>query len=101
MPGSSPWADKSPDNALALPLMGLFSEAGSLLNVVKKKQRHRAAYVDCASHVGEELGDVLWYFAVVASRGGVFDTVPIEKEVGLFGNKTPLVVGRLRSGDIK
>jgi MazG C-terminal domain/MazG nucleotide pyrophosphohydrolase domain len=49
----------------------LFGEAGSLLSVVKKKQRDRAAYVGYAPHVVEELGDVLWYFAVLASRGGV------------------------------
>jgi NTP pyrophosphatase (non-canonical NTP hydrolase) len=64
-------ADKSPDQTLAFPLLGLFGEAGSLLSVVKKKQRDRAAYVGYAPHVIEELGDVLWYFAVVASRGGV------------------------------
>jgi NTP pyrophosphatase (non-canonical NTP hydrolase) len=64
-------ADKSPDKTLAFPLLGLFGEAGSLLSVVKKKQRDRAAYVGYAPHVIEELGDVLWYFAVVASRGGV------------------------------
>lgn len=64
-------ADKSPDRTLAFPLLGLFGEAGSLLSVVKKKQRDRAAYVGYAPHVIEELGDVLWYFTVVASRGGV------------------------------
>jgi len=64
-------ADKSPDKALAFPLLGLFGEAGSLLSVVKKKQRDRAAYLGYAPHVVEELGDVLWYFSVVAARGGV------------------------------
>jgi NTP pyrophosphatase (non-canonical NTP hydrolase) len=64
-------ADKSPDKSLAFPLLGLFGETGSLLSVVKKKQRDRAAYVGYAPHVIEELGDVLWYFSVVASRGRV------------------------------
>jgi NTP pyrophosphatase (non-canonical NTP hydrolase) len=64
-------ADKSPDKALAFPLLGLFGETGSLLSVVKKKQRDRAAYIGYAPHVIEELGDVLWYFAIVAARGGV------------------------------
>jgi NTP pyrophosphatase (non-canonical NTP hydrolase) len=64
-------ADKSPDKTLAFPLLGLFGEAGSLLSVVKKKQRDRAAYLGYAPHVIEEFGDVLWYFSVVASRGGV------------------------------
>jgi NTP pyrophosphatase (non-canonical NTP hydrolase) len=64
-------ADKSPDSSLAFPLLGLFGEAGSLLSVVKKKQRDKAAYLGYTPHVIEELGDVLWYFSVVASRGGV------------------------------
>ena len=38
---------------------------------LKKKQRDRAAYVGYSPDVVEELGDVLWYFSVVASRGGV------------------------------
>jgi len=64
-------ADKSPEPSLAFPLLGLFGEAGSLLSVVKKKQRDKASYLGYAPNVIEELGDVLWYFAVVASRGGI------------------------------
>lgn len=64
-------ADKSPDDTLAFPLLGLFGETGSLLSVVKKKQRDKAAYLGYAPHVVEELGDVLWYLAVVADRGGI------------------------------
>jgi NTP pyrophosphatase (non-canonical NTP hydrolase) len=64
-------ADKSPDTSLAFPLLGLFGETGSLLSVVKKKQRDKASYLGYAPHVIEELGDVLWYFAVVAARGRV------------------------------
>src|SRR5260221_7490950 len=62
-------ADKSPEPSLAFPLLGLFGEAGSLLSVVKKKQRDKASYLGYAPNVIEEFGDVLWYFAVVASRG--------------------------------
>src|SRR5262245_26614852 len=62
-------ADKKPDASLAFPLLGLFGEAGSLLSVVKKKQRDRASYLGYAPHVVEELGDVLWYFAVIAVQG--------------------------------
>jgi NTP pyrophosphatase (non-canonical NTP hydrolase) len=64
-------SDKSPEPSLAFPLLGLFGEAGSLLTVVKKKQRDKASYLGYAPHVIEELGDVLWYFVVVASRGGI------------------------------
>jgi NTP pyrophosphatase (non-canonical NTP hydrolase) len=64
-------ADKRPDASLAFPLLGLFGEAGSLLSVIKKKQRDRTSYLGYEPHVIEELGDVLWYFAVVADRGGI------------------------------
>src|SRR5215468_426296 len=64
-------ADKKPDTSLAFPLLGLFGEAGSLLSLVKKKQRDRTSYLGYEPHVIEELGDVLWYFAIIAARGGI------------------------------
>lgn len=57
--------------SLTFPLLGLFGETGSLLSEVKKKQRDRASYLGYAGAVAEELGDVLWYLTVVASRGGL------------------------------
>ena len=51
-------------------MLGLFGETGSLLSEVKKKQRDRISYRGYASAVVEELGDVLWYLAAVASRTG-------------------------------
>ncbi|NOJ40560.1 nucleoside triphosphate pyrophosphohydrolase family protein [Bradyrhizobium australiense] len=49
-------------------LLGLFGEAGTLLDEVKKKQRDSGSYVGYEANVVEELGDVLWYLAVIASR---------------------------------
>jgi NTP pyrophosphatase (non-canonical NTP hydrolase) len=63
--------DKKPAAELAFPLLGLFGETGTLLSVVKKKQRDAASYLGYAPHVVEELGDVLWYLAAVAKRGGL------------------------------
>jgi NTP pyrophosphatase (non-canonical NTP hydrolase) len=63
-------ADKKP-GSFELPLLGLFGEAGSLLSVIKKKQRDQTSYLGYEPHVIEELGDVLWYFAAVAARGGI------------------------------
>lgn len=57
--------------SLAFPLLGLFGETGSLLSELKKKQRDKAASRAYADAVADELGDVLWYLAAVASRGGV------------------------------
>jgi NTP pyrophosphatase (non-canonical NTP hydrolase) len=55
--------DRAADKALAFPLLGLFGEVGTLLSVVKKKQRDAASYIGYAPHVIEELGDVLGTFA--------------------------------------
>lgn len=58
-------------DSLNFPLLGLFGETGSLLSEVKKKQRDRASYLGYAAAVVEEVGDVLWYLAAVASRVGL------------------------------
>jgi NTP pyrophosphatase (non-canonical NTP hydrolase) len=63
--------DRAADKSLAFPLLGLFGEVGTLLSVVKKKQRDAASYIGYAPHVIEELGDVLWYFAAIADRAGI------------------------------
>ena len=48
--------DRVPGNGLTFPLLGLFGEAGTLLSVVKKKQRDAAAYLGYEPHVTEESG---------------------------------------------
>jgi NTP pyrophosphatase (non-canonical NTP hydrolase) len=58
-------------SSLSFPLLGMFGETGSLLSVVKKKQRDRASYLGYAMAVVEEFGDVLWYLSAVARRGGI------------------------------
>ncbi|MFN4287411.1 MAG: nucleoside triphosphate pyrophosphohydrolase family protein [Brevundimonas sp.] len=57
--------------SLAFPLLGLFGETGSLLSALKKKQRDRASSAAYSDAVAEELGDVLWYLAAIARRGGL------------------------------
>lgn len=61
----------SDDNSLSFPLLGLYGETGSLLSVVKKKQRDSASFLGYAEAVVAELGDVLWYLSTVARRGGI------------------------------
>ena len=56
---------------LDFPLLGLFGEVGSLLSELKKKQRDADSYIGYEPSVIEELGDVLWYFANVASRADI------------------------------
>jgi NTP pyrophosphatase (non-canonical NTP hydrolase) len=59
------------NGALDLPLLGLFGEVGSLLSEVKKKQRDARSYLGYEGSVVEEMGDVLWYFAIIADRANL------------------------------
>jgi len=63
--------DSMADRGLDLPVLGLFGEVGSLLSALKKKRREETAYADYDGAILEELGDVLWYFANIASRAGL------------------------------
>ena len=56
---------------LDFPLLGLFGEIGSLLSELKKKQRDTVSYIGYEESVVEELGDVLWYFSILATRAGI------------------------------
>src|SRR5207245_1732884 len=56
---------------VGFPVLGLFGEIGSLLSALKKRQREHESYPGYAEAVVEEVGDVLWYLANVASRAGV------------------------------
>jgi len=64
-------SDRNPNSPFSFHLLGLFGEAGSLLTVAKKKQRDKTSYSGYTRPVIEELGDVLWYLAIVAHRGGI------------------------------
>jgi len=56
------------ENGLIVPLLGIGGEAGSLLTEYKKFLRDREAHSRFTAMVAEELGDILWYVATVASR---------------------------------
>jgi NTP pyrophosphatase (non-canonical NTP hydrolase) len=59
------------ERALMVPLLGLAGEAGSLLTEYKKWLRERDAYVIFEDRIVEELGDVLWYVANLATKAGL------------------------------
>jgi NTP pyrophosphatase (non-canonical NTP hydrolase) len=66
--------DRNPKQGTAgihFALLGLFGEVGSVLSELKKKQRDQDSYFTYRTSVMEEFGDVLWYFANVASRAGL------------------------------
>ncbi len=59
------------DNSLVVPLLGLAGEAGGLLSEYKKFLRDGAAHQLFKERVSEELGDILWYLANVATKFGL------------------------------
>jgi NTP pyrophosphatase (non-canonical NTP hydrolase) len=58
--------DEDQDPVL-IPLLGLLGEAGSVATAYKKRLRDGAGYQLGKQRVREELGDVLWYVAVLAN----------------------------------
>lgn len=65
VPGTS---DDEAATALIVPMLGLAGETGQLLSEYKKHLRDGAAHHLFKDRVGEELGDLLWYIANVASK---------------------------------
>ena len=59
-----------PDSAIA-PLLGLASEAGQILNVFKKYLRDSLDPTANREFLKEELGDLLWFIAAVATSIGL------------------------------
>lgn len=55
-------------NAVIVPLLGLVGEAGVLLSEYKKFLRDGEAHRLLTARVAEELGDILWYVANVATK---------------------------------
>jgi NTP pyrophosphatase (non-canonical NTP hydrolase) len=55
-------------NAIIVPLLGLVGEAGVLLSEYKKFLRDGEAHRLLSERVAEELGDILWYVANVATK---------------------------------
>ncbi len=57
--------------AIIVPMLGLAGETGQLLSEYKKHLRDGDAHRLFKDRVGEELGDLLWYVANVASKFGL------------------------------
>jgi NTP pyrophosphatase (non-canonical NTP hydrolase) len=61
VPGSS-------EKSIVVPLLGLAGEAGSLLTEYKKHLRDGEAYRIFKERIADELGDILWYVANIATK---------------------------------
>ncbi|MEW5705146.1 MAG: nucleoside triphosphate pyrophosphohydrolase family protein [Pseudomonadota bacterium] len=55
-------------DAIVVPLLGMAGEAGDLLTAYKKRLRDGPAYTAFEDRIAEELGDILWYVANLASK---------------------------------
>jgi NTP pyrophosphatase (non-canonical NTP hydrolase) len=58
----------SDGDAIVVPLLGIAGETASLLSQYKKRIRDGDAHQLFREHVAEELGDLLWYVANLASK---------------------------------
>jgi NTP pyrophosphatase (non-canonical NTP hydrolase) len=65
--------DQRPEGpeGLVIALLGLVGEAGSLLTEYKKRLVDGEAHQGFKAHLAEELGDLLWYLATIATRNGL------------------------------
>jgi NTP pyrophosphatase (non-canonical NTP hydrolase) len=66
-----PKTSEDDENSLIVPMLGLAGETGQLLSEYKKHLRDGDAHKLFKERVGEELGDLLWYVANVASKFGL------------------------------
>ncbi len=69
-------------NGFDLPVLGLVGEVGSLLSEVKKRQRDKAAIIGYEQTVLEELGDTLWYLAIIADHAEIKLAALGDEEAG-------------------
>jgi NTP pyrophosphatase (non-canonical NTP hydrolase) len=77
-------------DALIIPLLGLVGEAGSLLSEFKKLLRDGGAHERFKQQVEEELGDILWYVANLASKFGLdLDTIAADNLAKTTGRWAP------------
>lgn len=59
------------DGDLTVPLLGLIGEAGAVATAYKKQLRDGAANPTYKAQLREEIGDALWYLAILADRAGL------------------------------
>jgi NTP pyrophosphatase (non-canonical NTP hydrolase) len=66
-----PFSFEKDIRSLLIPLLGLAGESGSLLTEYKKRLRDGDAYKIFHERISEEIGDILWYLANIATKEGL------------------------------
>jgi len=80
---------------IMVPLLGLAGEAGTLLTEYKKWLREGSSYQILKERVTEELGDILWYVANIASKEELdLDAIAVENLGKAKGRWLPPQSGR-------
>src|SRR4051794_36982101 len=68
-----------PKKRMVVPLLGLAGEAGALLSQYKKYLRDGTTQQLMKKQVAEELGDILWYLANIATKFDLnLDKIAVE-----------------------
>jgi len=81
------------EGALIFPVIGLSSEIGSLVRHVKKRLRDGDAHELFSEEMAEELGDVLWYVANLATKLDLSLTEVAERNLGKVRDRWPVESG--------
>ena len=58
------------EHKVVYPALGLCGEAGEVADKIKKTIRGDSSLVDVTGSIADELGDVLWYLAILADDLG-------------------------------
>ena len=74
-------------DAITTPMLGLIGEMGEVVTELKKRAREGMAYVSFRERLVEELGDLLWYAADLATHRGM-DLGQIHCQADSIGEAT-------------
>lgn len=86
-----------PPQGIEMSILGLFGEVGSLVSILKKKQRDKNAFSSYDAAILEELGDILWYFTNTATRAGLDLAALAQRAVRVLADREEADGRRIRT----
>jgi NTP pyrophosphatase (non-canonical NTP hydrolase) len=85
---------------VVVPMLGLLGEAGSIATAYKKQLRDGAAFHHAKHQLRQDLGDILWYLAVLSERFGLdLDDIAVASLVKAADRWRPTPAPSLFDGD--